>query len=148
MGTLQYDPRYSQMYVQLAVEFNLPLRMASQDTMAKNGHPELREQIAAKGIVFTDYFIHDELKQEDKKGVKPFWMEVVKNLKPGVTELYIHAAQATDELKAITGSWRTRSAQYELFARDPEMKELLKEEKIILIGYRPLRDLQRGAKKQ
>jgi predicted glycoside hydrolase/deacetylase ChbG (UPF0249 family) len=68
MGTLQYDPKYLQVYVQLAVEFNLPLRMASQDTMAKNGHPELRDQIAAKGIVFTDYFIHDELKQEDKKG--------------------------------------------------------------------------------
>src|SRR6266853_6210000 len=49
MGTLQYDPRYLQMYLQLAVEFQLPLRMASQETMARNGHPELREQFAAKG---------------------------------------------------------------------------------------------------
>ena len=144
MGTLQYDPRYLQMYVQLAVEFELPLRMASQETMAKNGHPELREQIAAKGIVFTDYFVHDELKQEEAKGVKPFWLEVVKNLKPGVTELYIHAALAGDELKAITGSWKTRSAQYELFAHDEEMKQLIADQKIILIGYRALRDLQRG----
>ena len=144
MGTLQYDPRYLQMYVQLAVEFKLPLRMASQETMAKNGHPELRDQIAAKGIVFTDYFVHDELKQEEAKGVKPFWLEVVKNLRPGVTELYIHAALAGDELKAITGSWKTRSAQYELFAHDEEMKQLIADQKIILIGYRALRDLQRG----
>jgi len=144
MGTLQYDPRYLQMYVQLAVEFELPLRMASQETMAKNGHPELREQIAAKGIVFTDYFVHDELKQEEAKGVKPFWLEVVKNLKPGVTELYIHAALAGDELKAITGSWKTRSAQCELFAHDEEMKQLIAEQKIILVGYRALRDLQRS----
>ena len=143
MGTLQYDPRYVQMYVQLGVEFQLPLRMASQATMASNGHPELRDQIASKGIVFTDYFVHDELKQEELKGVKPFWMDIVKNLKPGVTELYIHAALAGDELKAITGSWRTRSTQYEVFAHDPEMKQLITDEKITLIGYRALRDLQR-----
>ena len=147
MGTLQYDPRYLQMYLQLAVEFQLPLRMASQETMARNGHPELREQFAAKGIIFTDYFVHDELKQEEAKGVKPFWMDVVKNLKPGITELYIHAALAGDELKAITGSWKTRSAQYELFAHDEDMKQLIAEQKIILIGYRALRDLQRGEAK-
>ena len=147
MGTLQYDPRYLQMYLQLAVEFQLPLRMASQETMARNGHPELREQFAAKGIIFTDYFVHDELKQEEAKGVKPFWMDIVKNLKPGVTELYIHAALAGDELKAITGSWKTRSAQYELFAHDEDMKQLIAEQKIILIGYRALRDLQRGESK-
>jgi len=147
MGTLQYDPRYLQMYLQLAVEFRLPLRMASQETMARNGHPELREQFAAKGIVFTDYFVHDESKQEEAKGVKPFWMGIVKNLKPGVTELYIHAALAGDELKAITGSWKTRSAQYELFAHDEEMKQLIADQKIILIGYRALRDLQRGEAK-
>ena len=51
--------------------------------------------------------------------------------------------RAGDELKAITGSWKTRSAQYELFAHDEEMKQLMNDEKIILIGYRPLRDLQR-----
>jgi chitin disaccharide deacetylase len=148
MGTMQYDPRYLQMYLQLAIEFDLPLRMASQETMARNGHPELREQIASKGIVFTDYFIHDELKEEQSKGVKPFWLGIVKNLKAGVTELYIHAAMAGDELKAITGSWRSRSEQYELFANDSDMKQLLSDEKIILIGYRPLRDLQRKQRQE
>jgi len=148
MGTMQYDPHYLEMYLQLALEFNLPVRMASQETMARNGHPELREQFAKKGIVFTDYFIHDELKEEQSKGVKPFWLGVVKGLRPGVTELYIHAALAGDELKAITGSWRTRSEQYELFAHDVEMKQLLAEQKIILIGYRPLRDLQRKERQE
>src|SRR5437016_5659232 len=70
MGTLQYDPRYMEAYVRLGMEFDLPLRMASQETMSRHGHPELRDQIAAKGIVFTDYFIQDELKEEQSKGVK------------------------------------------------------------------------------
>src|SRR2546423_1183455 len=32
MGTLQLDPRYLKMYLQLATEFNVPVRMASQET--------------------------------------------------------------------------------------------------------------------
>lgn len=147
MGTLQLDPKYLESYVKLAIEFDLPIRMASQETMARNGHPELRQQFAAKGIISPDHFVWEEL-PEEKKGVKPFWLKVVKNLKPGVTELYIHAALATDELKAITGSWPIRSQEYELFAHDEEMKQLIRDEKIILIGYRPLRDLQRRERRE
>ena len=147
MGTLQYHPDYVKSYLQLAVEFDLPVRMASAETLARFGHPELRNQFAAKGIRFPDYFIFDDLKEE-KNGVKGFWLNVVKKLKPGVTELYIHAALPTEEMKAITGSWNTRAQEYETFAKDEEMKKLVADEKIILIGYRPLRDLQRKERKE
>jgi predicted glycoside hydrolase/deacetylase ChbG (UPF0249 family) len=141
MGTLQYHPDYMKSYLQLAVEFDLPVRMASQETLARLGHPEIRGQFAARGIVSPDYFVFDELKNE-KNGVKNFWLGVVKNLKPGVTELYIHAGLPNDELKAITGSWSTRAEEFEVFTHDEEMKQLIADQKIILIGYRPLRDLQ------
>ncbi len=142
MGTMQLNPDYMKVYLQLAIEFDLPLRMASQETMIRFGQPELRSQIAAKGLVFTDYFVYDELKNE-KNNVKSFWLDIVKNLKPGVTELYIHAALATEELKAISGTWATRSQEFEVFTHDDEMKRLVADQKIILIGYRPLRELQR-----
>ena len=141
MGTLQYHPEYMKAYLQLAVEFDLPVRMASQETLARMGHPELRGQFAAKGIVSPYYFIFDELKNE-KNDVKTFWLEVVKNLKPGVTELYIHAGLPNDELKAITGSWSTRAQEYEVFTHSNEMKQRIADQKIILLGYRPLRELQ------
>lgn len=147
MGALQYDPRYLKVYLQLGVEFDLPLRMASQETMTKFGHPELRGLFAAQGIVFPDYFVYDELKDE-KQAVKSFWLGVLKKLRPGVTELYIHAALPTDELKAITSSWSTRAQEYEVFANDADMKKLVADEKIILIGYRPLRELQRKERKE
>lgn len=142
MGTLQLHPEYVKTYLQLAVEFDLPLRMASQETLARLGHPELRKEFAAKGILFPDYFVYDELKDE-KADVRSFWLKIVKNLKPGVTELYIHAGLPNDELKAITGSWSTRSQEFETFTRDEEMKQIVADQKITLIGYRPLRDLQR-----
>ena len=145
MGTLQLHPEYVKVYLQLAVEFDLPVRMASQETLTRNGFPQIRDQFAAKGILFPDYFIYEEL-AEERKGVKKFWLEIVKNLKPGVTELYIHAALPTEETKAITGSWSTRAEEYEVFTHDPEMRQLVQTRKIKLIGYRPIRDLQRQSR--
>ena len=142
MGTMQLNPDYMGAYLQLAVEFNLPVRMASQETMTRMNHPEVRGQFAAKGIVFTDYFVYDELKNE-KNNVRNFWLDIVRNLKPGVTELYIHANLAGDESRAITGSWKTRDEQYQVFTNDEEMKKLIADQDIKLSGYKALRDLQR-----
>lgn len=141
MGTLQLHPAYLDQYLKLAVEFDLPVRMASQATMEKGNAGAVRGTFAAQGIVFPDDFIYDDLKDEGK-GVKVYWMRKISELKPGVTELFIHAGMPTDELKAVTGSWRTRSEEFEVFTRDPEMVALMKREKIVRIGWRPLRELQ------
>jgi predicted glycoside hydrolase/deacetylase ChbG (UPF0249 family) len=142
MGTLQYDPRYLEVYLKLAVEFNLPVRMASQATLEKFQQPELRARFAGQGILFPDYFVFEELPEEGKD-VKAFWLKIVAGLKPGVTELYIHAAKPTEELQAITGSWRTRSAEFDVFTNDLAMRRLVAEQNIIRIGYRAIRELQR-----
>lgn len=144
MGTLQFDPRYLDVYLELAEEFNLPVRMASQTTLEKFHQPDLRSKFSARGIVFPDYFVYEELPDEPRD-VKAFWLQIVSGLKPGVTELYIHAAKPTQELQAITGTWRTRAAEFETFTHDPEMQRRITEQRIIRIGYRPLRELQRGA---
>ena len=149
MGTLQYDPRYMETYLQLAVEFDLPVRMASQSTLEKFKQPTLRTRFAERGILFPDEFVYEEL-SEEPKDVKGFWLRVLGNLKPGVTELYIHAAEPTDELKAITGSWKTRGEEYAAFATDADVRRAIETAGIIRIGYRPLRELQRregGVKK-
>lgn len=141
MGTLQYNPEYMKVYLQLALEFNLPVRMAQQSTMVTFGFPALRKEFADKGIVFTDYFIYDEL--AEYKDVKSFWINIIKNLKPGVTELFIHASKESDELKSITDSWNTRVQEAATFTSDPDIRQLIKDYNIIIIGYRPLMELQR-----
>lgn len=143
MGTLQYDPEYLKVYAQLAVEFDLPLRMAAQSTMESFKFPEVRKELQAKGLIFTDYFVFDEL--ENYKDVKSFWMNIIRNLKPGVTELFMHAARESEELKAITNSWNTRIQEAATFTSDPDIRKLIKDQNIILIGYRPLMELQRKA---
>ena len=146
MGTLQLNAAYAEQYLKLAVEFDLPVRMASQATLAKMGGPTQRAAFAAQGIVFPDDFVYEDL-QDEPKDVKGYWMRKLANLKPGVTELYIHAGMATDELKAITGSWKTRTEEFEAFTRDPDLKALVEREKIVRIGWRPLRELQRRDRK-
>ena len=145
MGTMQYSPEYFKAYVQLAMEFNLPLRMPSQATMEKFKQPALRDELTKQGVVFTDNFVYEEL--DHYKEVKPFWMDIIKNLKPGVTELFIHASKLSDELRAITGTAEKRAQEAACFTTDPDIRKLLKDEGVILIGYRPLMELQHKLRK-
>lgn len=143
MGVLQYLPAYLDVYRQLAVEFDLPVRMASQAAFEAGGQPSWRARFAADGILFPDDFVHD-LKYEGPASVKSLWMRRLTDLKPGITEIYIHAGQPTEELKAITGSWAVRSAEFETFTNDPDLRALLERQGVKRIGYRPIRDLQRS----
>ena len=151
MGTVQVHPDYFKVYIQLAAEFNLPMRMASYDTMERYGagNGKMRDDLKAQGFVFTDYFIHDEVSGDgySKANTKEFWANIIKNLKPGITELFIHATVLTDESRSITGSAQKRSEEYNCFVLDPDIRKLIKDEGIILIGYRPLMELQRKNRK-
>jgi predicted glycoside hydrolase/deacetylase ChbG (UPF0249 family) len=141
MGVLQYGLRYYKVYRKLALEFDLPIRMASQDMLEAAGAGHLRAQLERDGIVCTDYLIHGQRKASEP--ITDYWKRMLNSLKPGVTELYIHAALPTDEMKEITGSWEDRAAEYRLFTRDPQIRQLLETHKVKRTGYRALRDLQR-----
>ncbi|MCW5556309.1 MAG: polysaccharide deacetylase family protein [Verrucomicrobiae bacterium] len=142
MGVLQYRPDYLESYLKLAVEFDLPVRMASEEAFAEAGQSGWRDRFAAQGILFPDDFVFN-IRYAGPGDVKRYWMERLSKLKPGVTEIFIHAGLPTEELKAITGSWAVRAAEHELFTRDAELKALLERQGVKLIGYRPIRDLQR-----
>ncbi|NJL59359.1 MAG: hypothetical protein HC887_06655 [Desulfobacteraceae bacterium] len=80
--------------------------------------------------------------------LKDSWKQIIASIQPGVTEILIHPALASQEMQAITGdhdftNWRARAAEYELFTKDAEIRELLKSQNIKRIGYRQIRDLQR-----
>jgi hypothetical protein len=70
---------------------------------------------------------------------------MLEGLKPGVTELYIHAALPGEEMRAVTNSWKDRASEFELFTNDASIRALLERKGVTRIGFRPLRDLQRAA---
>jgi chitin disaccharide deacetylase len=141
MGALQYADAYFQVYRALAREFNLPIRMGSQETLAAFGGGHQRGQLDTDGIVYPDYLIHGgRLKDES---VQAYWRRRLEGLGPGVTELYIHAALPGEEMQAVTNSWEDRAAEFELFTNDASIRTLLDRKGVRRLGYRALRDLQR-----
>lgn len=149
MGTMQYSKPYMEAYLQLASEFDLPARMPSQETAARMGFPDVRKAFEDKGIVMTDYFIFEEFTSDynkDPKAVKAFWLNFINNLKPGITELYIHATIPGDEAKAITSTYPIRAAEAVCFTSDQDIRKLIEDKGIILINYRPLMELQRKSR--
>lgn len=146
MGTMQLNPAYLERYIKLAREYDLPMRGGPKRLLT--GMPQFGQAMTkAKelGVISPDELIY-ELRKENEP-VDVYWKRVLRNLEPGVTELYIHANVATDESKAITGTWEDRDKEYRLFTTDPEVKQIIKEQKIVMIGYRELRDLQRARRK-
>lgn len=142
MGSLQYSPEYMKVYITLADEFDLPLRMPSQATLDAMGAPHFREECERRGLVFTDHFIHEEFENYTTADVEQFWTEYVKNLKSGVTEIYMHAAEESAEIRAISGTAERRIAELAFLTGDT-LRKLIEDEEIIVISYRPLFELQR-----
>ncbi len=56
MGTMQLRPEFFDIYLEMAVDFKLPLRMASTAAQRVIGFP-YRDLAAEEGIVFPDYFV-------------------------------------------------------------------------------------------
>lgn len=141
MGALQYDMRYHAVYRRLAKEFDLPIRMGNQDVLAQLGGGHLRAELDADGTVYPDYLIHAQRTQGED--VEAYWRRMLAGLQPGVTELYIHPALAGEEMRHITNSWEERDTEFRLFTEDQGIRALLKARGVTVIGWRPLRDLQR-----
>ena len=63
---------------------------------------------------------------------------------PGVTEITLHPAVDTPELRAATDDWASRVADLALLVDDPEVAEAVDAAGgATVIGYRPLRDAMR-----
>jgi hypothetical protein len=69
---------------------------------------------------------------------------VARDLRPGVTELYVHPAVDTAELRALAPDWAARVDDHDLVVRDGGVRTLLERSGARLIGYRQLRELQRA----
>ena len=138
---------FMDIHIDVAAEYNLPLRFT------KNPPPgyqldqllEVAKLADSKGIKYPDqvvalpFTLNEGDGYEESKGNA---INLLKNLKPGVTELLFHPSLETDELKGITDTWQARKYEFDIF-RDPEVKEIIKQEGIKVIGWRELRDLQR-----
>lgn len=103
------------------------------------------EAAARKGVLVLDYLVGLPFRSAPKETYAQFKAQMIallKRLKPGVTEIIVHPSFVTDELTAFHGEPLRRGMELDIF-RDAEVQEALRQESIIRIGWRELRQHQR-----
>jgi predicted glycoside hydrolase/deacetylase ChbG (UPF0249 family) len=140
MGTVQLDVNYHDLYVRLAAEYRLPIRMARRSWMHDMGMGQIVELADQLGVLSPDHFWYGGPHHPDETA--PYWSNLLRDLPPGVNELYVHAAFDEPEMRALGDTWMQRAADYEFFTA-PATCALLRDLGITLIGYRAVRELQR-----
>jgi len=140
MGTLQLRPEFFDIYLELAVEFELPLRLSGASTERVVGFP-FRRLAAEAGVVFPDHFVLVPNGVGSRRVIERTLFE----LRPGVTEMYVHPAADTPELRALAPDWAARVDDHHLMTHDTGLRTMVERSGVILIGYRELRELQRAA---
>jgi len=138
MGTLQLRPEFFDVYLDLAVEFGLPLRLSGASTERDIGFP-FRRLAAEEGVVFPDHLVVLR-----GVGSRQTFEHVLSDMRPGVTEIFVHPAVDTPELRDVTDDWEGRVDDHQLVTTDAAVRAGFEEAGAILSGYRPLRELQRA----
>jgi hypothetical protein len=136
LGALEPRPEFFDVYLELSVEFGLPLRLADAPAEAIAGFP-FRRLAADEGAVFPDHVV------VCPAGAQRQIERSLFDLEPGVTELCINPAVDTDELRAATGDWAGRVEDHAYLSHDPSLRDLVARTGATLVGWRALRDLQR-----
>jgi predicted glycoside hydrolase/deacetylase ChbG (UPF0249 family) len=136
LGALQQRPEFFDVLLDLAVEFDLPVRLESGDAEDTAGFP-FRRLIAEDGILSPD---HHRLV---RGGARAHFASSLADLRPGVTEVAFEPALASEELRAIDPSATDRIDDLDLLT-DRSLGERVAAAGATLIGYRAIRDLQRS----
>ena len=137
LDALLLRPEFFDVYLEMAVDFDLPLRLLGADAEPNVGFP-VRQLAADEGVLFADRFV-----TLPAVGTRQAFIDLVAGLEPGITEVTLHPAIDTPELRAIATDWKARVADHVLLVADRGLDQIIDEAGVTLIGYRPLRDAMR-----
>jgi len=141
MGTLQLRADYHEIYARLATEYRLPIRLASRRRLGREGMGAILDQLDAAGVVTPDHLVF--YGPPSVPATESYWTNLLRTLKPGVTEILCHPAIARDELRTCARDAMQREADFRYFTSD-QTRQLIKDEGVEMVGFRELRDLMRG----
>jgi len=139
MGVLFERPDLTAVYVKVAHEYKLPFLA----TLGPQAPPNIKALFTDKDIMLDSVLIASP--DVPAAGWEDFYLNLVKNLKPGLTELIVHLAHDDAEMQAVTvdhpdygSAWRQRD--YNVIT-SPEFKKALQENHIILVHWSDLKKL-------
>lgn len=144
MHVLYATPELFAVFLKVANAYHLPIRMARNDQLFAQRLNQLEPHFPIPDAIFSP-----------SADVVPshwvdYYVNLVKTLQPGVTEVFVHLAIDDAESEAIMvnhADWGAAWRQREFKAMsDPSFRKALQDNHVILIGWRELgRLLQRDA---
>jgi chitin disaccharide deacetylase len=141
MGTLQLRVEYHEIYARLANDYRVPIRLASRRRLGAEGMGAILDQLDRFGVVTPDHLVFYGPSSVGE--TESYWTNLLRTLKPGVTEILCHPALARDELKSCARDAFQREADLRYFTSD-KTRQLISDQGVDLVGFRKLRDLMRG----
>ncbi len=139
MHTLYRTPELFGVFLKVAREYKLPIRMARNDQPFQSMLP-----LMAPGDPIPDA-IFSPGEDVPATGWTDYYVNLIKNLQPGVTEVFVHLAHDDAETQAIMVNhpdWGAAWRQRELEAiSSPEFRKALEDNHVILIGWRDIKKL-------
>jgi predicted glycoside hydrolase/deacetylase ChbG (UPF0249 family) len=138
LTSITVRPEFFDVYLELAFEFSLPIRIPSTISAETAGFP-FRQLAADEGIIFPDHFDHDW-----RAGSRERVLNAIESLQPGVTEIHVQPAIDTPEVRALGDTAVGWIDDLALVTTDAELRTALTDSGAVLIGYRELRDVMRA----
>jgi chitin disaccharide deacetylase len=139
MGVLFARPDLFAVYMKVAREYKLPFLAVRNADAPK----ELLALLSEKDVILDSLVIASPA--VGAANWKPFYVNAIKNLKPGVTEIIVHLAHDDAEAQAVMvdhpdygAAWRQRD--YDVVT-GAEFKQALEENHVVLIQWRDLKKL-------
>jgi predicted glycoside hydrolase/deacetylase ChbG (UPF0249 family) len=145
MGTC-FQPQFIQRYVELGLEKGIPVLMFGghmQHIGAEAGEfkPLLRslaEELWDAGLPVIDDLVTQPTKAKDYEGRKGELIALLREMKPGITQIIVHCTEPTEVFSYISGSGPARQAELQLMI-DPDVKAFIESEGIVLTSWRELK---------
>jgi predicted glycoside hydrolase/deacetylase ChbG (UPF0249 family) len=151
MGAVFARPDYFERFARVGIEKGIPiLAVGGHATHLSRQEREAGEKLAAwpkqvwnAGLpVLDDLFTGFTRSRNEEKPEK--LLTLLRELKPGLTEIIFHASQPTDELSVITRSSGARQADLKVLT-DPRVKKLIQERGIIRTTWKELKERRKKA---
>jgi predicted glycoside hydrolase/deacetylase ChbG (UPF0249 family) len=139
MSAMQARADLWAVYLDLAREFRLPVRMPPRDD-TRTQRFNARERAEARGVLFNDHFFSPWPRR-----TRDVYFEEVPKLAPGVTETFGHPVLDGEELRGYDTENADIRVHDAACLTDPTVAELLKRHDVKPISYREIREVQRAA---
>ena len=145
MGTLFAAPFFP-VYTRVAKEMKIPpmVLRATPERIKKSAEfgldfAKIEKELDAGKFPMLD-ILEEDVEGNTLKTRREFFYNLLRNLKPGVTEIIVHLAMNDDEVKHIMNGWQNRYNEF-LIVTDPKTRQLIDSLGIKLIGYKDLKKI-------